>query len=223
MKSSLVDYTMLSPNYNSRQDTKVTRITPHCVVGQFDARDVAGWKKFNDGKTASMNYVIGKDGKILCNVLEENRAWTSGSRENDYRAITIECSSDKTSPYTFNDAVFNSLKELIYDICIRYDKKGIIISTSASDALEKEKNYPNFMIITYHKYFQNVECPGKWLIEHMNEVRDYVNNKLLSQDILYKVQVGAFKCRDNAEKLKNKLKEQGYSDAFIIETKTNNL
>ena len=219
MKSSLVNYTKLSPNYNSRGDYKITRITPHCVVGEFSAEEVASWKKFNDGKTASMNYVIGKDGEILCNVLEENRAWTSGSRENDYRAITIECSSGAKHPYKFNEKVWESLKELILDICKRYNKKGIIIANSAKDAIEKENNYPNFMIITYHRYFQNVECAGEWCISHMNEIRDYVNSKLLTMDSLYKVQVGAFKIRENAEKLKNKLVEQGYSDAFIIETK----
>ena len=219
MKSSLVNYTQLSPNYSSREGRAITRITPHCVVGQCKATDVASWKKFNDGKTASMNYVIGKDGEILCNVLEENRAWTSGSKENDTRAITIECASDATPPYKFNDKVWQSLKELILDICKRYQKKGIIIAESADDAKLKELNYPNFMIITYHKYFQNVECAGEWCISHFAEVRDYVNNELLKLDTLYKVQVGAFKIRENAEKLKNKLVEQGYSDAFIIEQK----
>ncbi len=219
MKSSLVNYTKLSPNYNSRGNYKISRITPHCVVGQFGAEEVASWKKFNDGKTASMNYVIGKDGEILCNVLEENRAWTSGSRDNDYRAITIECASDMVRPYAFNDKVFNSLKELILDICKRYNKKGIIVAESAADAIAKEETYPNFMIITYHRFFQNVECPGEWLISNMNTIRDYVNSKLLTMDTLYKVQVGAFKIRENAEKLKNKLVAQGYSDAFIIEQK----
>ena len=219
MKSSLVNYTKLSPNYNSRGNYKISRITPHCVVGQFGAEEVASWKKFNDGKTASMNYVIGKDGEILCNVLEENRAWTSGNRDNDYRAITIECASDMVRPYAFNDKVFNSLKELILDICKRYNKKGIIIAESAADAIAKEETYPSFMIITYHRFFQNVECPGEWLISNMNSVRDYVNSKLLTMDTLYKVQVGAFKIRENAEKLKNKLIAQGYSDAFIIEQK----
>lgn len=219
MKSSLVNETRLSPNYNSRQDTKITRITPHCVVGQLPAARVADM--FTPERRASANYIIGVDGELVCNVLEENRAWTSGNSYNDYRAITIECASDTKAPYAFNEKCFNTLKELIYDICIRYDKKGIILATDSNDAIYKEKNYPNFMVITYHRYFQKVECPGSWLIEHFNEVRDYVNNKLLSEDILYKVQVGAFRCRDNAEKLKNKLKEQGYSDAFIIETNNN--
>lgn len=220
MKSSLINWTSLSPNYTHGRDGQgITRITPHCVVGEFDASTVAGWFNKSERK-ASANYIIGKDGKILCNVLEENRAWTSGSRYNDYRAITIECSSGKVHPYEFNTKVFDSLKMLILDICKRYNKMGIVISESENHAEVLEKEYPNFFVITYHKYYQNVACPGQWCINHMKELANYVNAKLLlTNESIYKVQVGAFKIRENAEKLKNKLVEQGYSDAFIIEQK----
>ena len=217
MRSSLATIVNLSPNFNPRGSRRVTRITPHFVVGQLPAQTVANMPKFKDAHIASANYIIGKDGEILCNVEEENRAWTSDSRSNDYSAITIECASDLEPPYTFNDKVRKSLVDLLIDICSRYNKCGIVIANNEEQAQLMEAGYQHFFVITYHRFFAKVECPGQWLVDNMPLIAEEVN-KALTDNTWYKVQVGAFKEKSNAERLRDKLRDEGYDDAFIVET-----
>ena len=51
--------------------------------------------------------------------------------------------------------------------------------------------------------------------EYVKKVNGILNPK---EEILYKVQLGAFKERKNAEKLRDELKKKGY-DCFIAITK----
>lgn len=217
MKSKLATKVSLSPNHSGQRKYDVTRITPHVVVGEFDAETVASWFN-NPDRKASANYIIGKSGEILCNVEEQNRAWTSGSFDNDNRAITIECSSDANNHNALNPNVFKSLEDLIVDICKRYGKSRVVYKAT-----------PNYnptvdeMLITKHAFFQNVLCWDKWLDEHINELVNNVNNRLREDvSVLYKVQVGAFSIKENAERLRDKLHSQGYIDAFIVSQKGGN-
>ena len=214
MKSKLSTITSLSPNNSGKRKYPITRITPHVVVGEFDAETVASWFNRPERK-ASANYIIGKSGEILCNVEEENRAWTSGNADNDNRAITIECASDAKNHNALNANVFKSLENLIVDICQRYGKTRVVY-----------KGTPNYnpttdeMLITKHAFFQNVLCWDKWLDEHINELVDNVNKRLSEEtNTFYKVQVGAFALKENAERLRDRLIAQGYEDAFIITQK----
>ena len=115
--SPLVDCTVKSPNHSGKRTHKIDRITPHCVVGQLSAERIG--ECFPEGREASCNYGIGTDGRVCLIVDEANRSWCSSSSSNDQRAITIECSSDKTHPYAMNSAVYNKLVELCADICKR--------------------------------------------------------------------------------------------------------
>ena len=219
MKSKLATKTSLSPNHSGQRKYDVTRITPHIVVGQFDAETVASWFNKPDRK-ASANYIIGKSGEILCNVEEQNRAWTSGSYDNDNRAITIECASDLHSPYALNINVYNALIDLTVDICKRYNKSHV---AWYDDKLLTHKQADDEMLITAHYFFENVECFGTWLKGKMPDFVKTVNARLSTTDdtTLYKVQVGAFRYKDNAERLRDELRKNGYSDAFIVTERTN--
>ena len=71
--SSLVSYTKLSPNHSGGRVHTITRITPHCVVGQLSAESIAGC--FDDtSRQASCNYGIGTDGRVCLVVEEKNRS-----------------------------------------------------------------------------------------------------------------------------------------------------
>lgn len=61
--SSLVAYTMLSPNHSGQRTMKIDRITPHCVVGQCSAEGLGGWF-YKSSTQASSNYGIDKDGRV---------------------------------------------------------------------------------------------------------------------------------------------------------------
>ena len=123
--SSLVDYTKLSPNNSGKRDHAIDRITPHCVVGQLSVETI-GSIFASPARDASCNYGLGSDGKVALIVDESERSWCSSSRSNDERAVTIECASDKTTPYAFNETVYAKLIELCVDICKRNGKKKLL-------------------------------------------------------------------------------------------------
>ena len=88
--SPLVSYTRLSPNHSGRRTHTIDRITPHAVVGQLGVERICDCFK-DKIRQASCNYAIGADGRIGLCVDEANRSWCSSSRDNDQRAVTIEC------------------------------------------------------------------------------------------------------------------------------------
>lgn len=213
--SSLVSYTKLSPNHSGKRVHSITRITPHCVVGQLSAESIAAC--FDDtSRQASCNYGIGTDGRICLVVEEKNRSWCSSNRDNDQRAITIECASDKTAPYAMNDKVYESLINLCVDICKRNNKNKLLWlgdEKKALDYLPKD----NEMIITVHRWFANKSCPGDWLYNRLDDLASKVTTRLSgeTEGKLYRVQCGAFRNIENAKKLVAELKEKGYS-CFIV-------
>ena len=213
--SSLVSYTKLSPNHSGGRVHSITRITPHCVVGQLSAESIAGC--FDDtSRQASCNYGIGTDGRVCLVVEEKNRSWCSSDRDNDQRAVTIECASDKTAPYAMNNKVYESLINLCVDICKRNGKSKLLWLGDK----EKSMNYTpksDEMIITVHRWFANKSCPGDWLYGRLGDLAAEVTKRLggESTDKLYRVQVGAFRNIENAKKLVAELKEKGYS-CFIV-------
>ena len=213
----ITDY-ITTTNYSKRTDA-IDRLTIHCVVGQLPALQVA--KMFTPQRKASANYIIGKDGEIVRNVPEEYRAWTSGTGSskgsNDMRAITIEVASDTTAPYAFNNKAYASLVELSKDICKRYNKKLVYIADKKKALAYVPK--PDEMLITFHRWFQAVSCPGDWFVNKTPDFVKEVNN--LSKPIetpskLYRVQVGAFRSRENAERFLNEVKSKGFTDSFIV-------
>ena len=99
--SSLVAYTLLSPNHSGLRTEQIDRISPHCVVGQCTAEGLGDW--FHKSSTqASSNYGIDRNGRVGLYVEEKNRSWCTSSNANDQRAVTIECASDKAEPYAMH-------------------------------------------------------------------------------------------------------------------------
>ena len=205
--SKLVSYVKISPNCTKPLNQKIDRITIHMVVGQASVESL-GELFANPERQASSNYGIGYDGRIACYVEEEDRSWCSGSRENDHRAITIEVASDTTAPYAVNDKAFGALLDLLEDICRRHNM--VLNYTGGKDGN-----------MTLHKWFQATDCPGAFLEGKHPEIAAEVNRRLQGgkNDVFYRVQCGAFNERKNAEAMRDKLRKQGYPDAFIVEVK----
>lgn len=126
--SSLVSYTKLSPNYESRNGKKIKYIIPHCMAGNCSV-ETCGEIFASPSREASSNYGIGSDGRIALYVPEEYRAWTTGGNRKyngigggdlDYEAVTIEVANDSGSPdWHISDKALESLVALCADICIR--------------------------------------------------------------------------------------------------------
>lgn len=170
--SSLVSYTKLSPNHSGQRTHSIDRITPHCVVGQLSCENICAC--FPQGRDASCNYGIGSDGRISLCVEEKNRSWCSSSNENDQRAITIECASDKTAPYAMTDAVYQSLIKLCVDICKRNGKNKVLWFADKDKSLNYEPK-SNEVVFTVHRWFANKSCPGDWLYSRLGDVANKVN------------------------------------------------
>lgn len=224
--SPLVSYTRLSPNHSGTRTLPIDRITPHCVVGQVTVEGLGEWFA-QKSRQASSNYGIGRDGSVALYVDEKNRSWCSSSPPNDQRAVTIECASDTSEPYAFNDAVYSKLIDLCVDICKRNGKTVLLWFGDKNKTL----NYipkSNEMVLTVHRWFANKSCPGDWLYFRLGSLAETVTKRLnqtrtsvpvseLGKD-LYRVQVGSYRVKEHAQRQVEKLKQAGFS-AFIITVK----
>lgn len=215
--SSLATVTAISPNKNVMTNKKLRRLTPHCFVGQVTAK--RGLEVFMPkSRQASCNYVIGKDGDIGLCVEEKDRSWCSSSRENDEQAITFEIASDTKSPYAITDKALNSLINLMVDICKRNGKTHITWISNKTKALAYTPANDE-LLITVHRWFKNKACPGDYIMGKLPYIVEQVNAKLKpSTSVLYRVQVGAFSVKSNADKLDSELKAKGYSTIIKHDT-----
>ena len=226
--SPLVAYTKLSPNHSGQRTHSIDRITPHCVVGQATAERICECFISPD-RQASCNYGIGTDGRVSLCVEEKNRSWCSSSRENDQRAITIECASDTSAPYAMNSKVYESLIKLCTDICQRNGKKKLLWLADKTKTLNYAPKADE-MVLTVHRWFANKSCPGDWLYSRLGDLAAKVTTALGSapteadpapepaKEELYRVrktwadaksQKGAYKILANAKACADK--NPGYS------------
>ena len=174
--SKLTSCTVYSPNHSGQRTYKVTRITPHCMVGQMTAQG-CGNLFAKASYEASSNYGIGKTGEIGGYVDEKYRSWCSSSADNDNRAITIECASDTKHPYAMNMVVWDSLVNLCADICERYGKKKLLWLKDKSGTLAYQPAEDE-MVLTAHRWFAAKACPGDWLYERMGRLAAEVTKRL---------------------------------------------
>ncbi len=217
--SGLVVYTKLSPNHSGQRTHSIDRITPHCVVGQLSCESICGCFTSPE-REASCNYGIGTDGRISLCVEEKNRSWCSSSSANDQRAVTIECSSDKTAPYAMTDAVYAALIDLCTDICKRNGKSKLLWFGDKNKTLAYEPKADE-MIITVHRWFANKSCPGDWLYNRLGDLAAKVTSRLgggsqQPSGTLYRVQTGAYKQKANADAQLAKVKAAGF-DTYMVQ------
>ena len=205
--SPLISYTKISPHRDSPRNHKIDTITIHCVVGQCNVEPLG---ELFQTKAASSNYGIGKDGRIAMYVEEKDRSYCSSSAANDNRAITIECASDTKEPFAVNDKVYAALIDLLVDICKRNGIPKLLWRADKSLIGQTDKQN-----MTVHRWFHSGKsCPGTYLYERMGQIADDVNKRLCGK--LYRVQIGAFSSKTNAENYLEKAKKAGF-DGFIVE------
>ena len=174
--SPLVSYTRLSPNHSGQRTHEIDRITPHCVVGQCSV-ETLGNIFLPTSRQASSNYGIGSDGRVGMYVEEKNRSWCSSDEANDQRAVTIECASDDTEPYAFNDVVYQRLVGLCIDICKRNGKTKLLWLGDKSKTLNYTPKSDE-MVLTVHRWFANKSCPGDWMYKRLGCLAKEVTDAL---------------------------------------------
>ena len=165
MKSNLTNGTYIATHYQKGRDgNKVCKITPHQMAGKLTGKQCAV-NVFQKNNWASANYCIGYQGDLVCNVLEENRAYTSSSRWNDDRAITIEISNSANGTDKITEASWNTLVNLCVDICQRYNFRLEYTGTKEGT-------------LTTHDMYAKKNCPGAYIKSRLNELVNTVNSRL---------------------------------------------
>lgn len=166
MKSELSTYSKyVNNNYNKRTE-KISKITiHHCACVGASAETIA--KNLSiPRRCASANYIIGKDGEIICALDEEKRSWCSGSKENDQKAITIEVVNSTGKPnWEISDVCMKSLIALCTDICKRYSITPYFTGDKTGS-------------FTCHYMFQATECPGAYIKKNINNIIEEVKKNL---------------------------------------------
>ena len=204
----------LVPNPYSRPQTSlkdITKVVVHYVANPGSSaqnnRDYFNNQPSfpaDQRRYVSAHYVIGLEGEIIQCIPEEEIAYCSNSA-NAY-SISIECCHPDASGQ-FLAVTEEALASLLADICKRYNLN------------------PQTDIIRHYDVTGKA-CP-LWYVSHPEDfeaLRLRVQKKIAGEDIeqsteqkLYRVQLGAFNYRKNAESLILKLRSDGYKDAFIKE------
>lgn len=218
--SPLVTYKRITNNKTSPRNHAIDTITIHCIVGQWTAKQGCDYFATTD-RECSANYVVGKDGSIGLSVEEKDRSWCSSSSSNDHRAITIEVASDTAHPYAVTDEAYNALIKLVADICKRNGIKKLL--WKADKSLIGQVNKQN---MTVHRWFVNKSCPGEYLYSRHSDIAAKVNALLgdsadetaqtPTTQTLYRVQVGAYSKKANADAMLEKIKKAGF-DTYMVQ------
>ena len=179
-------------NLKCPYEMRASRIVVHNTANDASARNEVSYMITNDNEV-SFHYAV-DDKEIVQGIPENRNAWHSGDGENgkgNREGIAIEICYSKSGGDRFTKAEQNAV-DLIVDILKRYGW-GV-------DRVTKHQDYSS-------KY-----CPHRTLDNGWDRFIKMIESKLGNK--LYKVQVGAFSKKENAEKLLNELKAKGYS-AFI--------
>lgn len=157
--SSLTSGTL--PHHNkfaSRQGRGVTRVIVHHWAGT-QGGDVS---LASPGRDASANYILYGDGRLVGQVPEEYRAWTSGSWEADSYSITVEVQNSAVGgQWPVSDKAIAKLVELIADVARRY-KWGSVTRDR----------------VRGHREFAATACPGPYLWDRLSSIASQANAKL---------------------------------------------
>lgn len=215
--SSLVTYTKISPNKTVMSNKKITHIVIHHMAGCLTVEQ-CGSVFANKNRQASSNYGVDGNGHVGLYVDEKDRAWTTGSREIDQKAVTIEvANSDTGGDWPVSNTALRKTIELCADICKRNGIKELKFTGDKSGNLH------------VHRWYQSTLCPGPYLYEKMPYIASEVNKILNGSNTTdvnpsegpkgkyYRVQVASYKNKLNAERMVNVLHEAGFKEAKMIE------
>ena len=169
-----------------------TRIVVHNTANDAPARNEIAYMISNN-QEVSFHYAV-DDKEVVQGIPENRNAWHSGDGEHgkgNREGVAIEICYSKSGGDKFIQAEKNAV-ELIVDILKRYGW-----------GIDK---------VTKHQDYNGKYCPHRTLDAGWDRFIKMIEAKMNSK--LYRVQVGAFANRSNAEKLLKELKSKGYS-AFI--------
>lgn len=204
------DYIVTDRNKHGGPRKKPIRVLiPHHNAGVASGQNIANYIKTTT-RALSATYIIGQKGEVFQGLDESLEPYTTSNRAIDTEAITFEIANSKGAPsWEISDASFNALVELSIDICKRNGIKEV------SYTGDKSGN------IHLHKWYASTNCPGPYVESLMPEYARRINEGLKPKpevNKLYKIQIGAYSVKANADKALKEAIAKGYKDAYIVET-----
>lgn len=167
-----IDYTKISPHKVIRT-SKIDTITIHHMASTMTLEQCG--TAFSSERQASSNYGI-KDKRIAVYVPENYRSMCSSNAKNDDRAITVEVGNSKAEyPWPVSPESIETLIKLCVDICNRYGFPYLEYDKSMQKI---GKPYQ----ITLHRWFTATQCPGDYLVSHMDDICKEINERLMPDD-----------------------------------------
>jgi LysM repeat protein len=141
--------------FSSRFNTPIKRVIVHHWAGVRGGDS----RLTNPNEEVSANYILYSDGRLVGQVPEENRAWTSGSPAADNQSITVETQNTEVGgDWPVSDAAIAKLTELIADVAQRYGWGGV------GDA----------NVIGHREVFATA-CPGPYLFSRLPAITENAN------------------------------------------------
>ena len=179
-------------NIKCPYEMKPSRIVVHNTANDAPARNEIAYMISNN-QEVSFHYAV-DDKEVVQGIPENRNAWHSGDGEHgkgNREGVAVEICYSKSGGDRFTKAEQNAV-ELIVDILKRYNW-----------GVDK---------VTKHQDYNGKYCPHRTLDAGWDRFIKMIEERLKNR--LYKVQVGAFANKANADKLCNELKAKGYS-AFV--------
>lgn len=164
-------------HYRRRTDKVNDTVTIHHMAGNMTAKNCVTWFSQSSSPERSCTYAVGSNGEVWGGVDELDEAYTSGDRENDGRAITIEVANDggEESGWHVSDKAISSLVALLVDICKRHPDTIPRLRWENNPELRGVIERQN---ITLHRWMDDTICPGPYLESQIPAIVKRVNAKL---------------------------------------------
>ena len=151
-------------------------------------------KYINSGSSATWHYTVDKT-EVIQHFPDSIQCWHAGDNTGKGNTESIGIEMCVNSDGNFTKTVDNTVDLVVYLM----NKHNIPINRVVQHNYWSGKNCPNSLRNNVYGITWN---------DFINKVKSKVKN---NSNKLYRVQVGAFKIKDNAIKLSNKLKDLGFS------------
>lgn len=210
LKPDLVQYAYRK-HYGDVRKEKITGIIIHHADAVWTTQQALNFFT-NGSRWVSPNFTIGNDGLLGLSVPENYRPHTTNGYH-DESNITVEvCNSSRGGTYPVSDKALKKLIELVAYVCLKYGLEPSFTGNTKGT-------------IRGHYMYEATACPGAYLKSKMKYIEQEAR-KLMKLNkpqpkppapgkTLHRVQVGAFKVKDNAIKREADLKRKGY-DTYLI-------
>ena len=197
--------------WSSRGGRKPNKIIPHHHAGNLSPQQFLAIMQST--RQMSPTVSVHTNGVVYAWVPEEMRPWTTGSYAADQTALTLEIANDEIGGnWHISDKAYKLAVQICAEWCLRYGINPVW--------------KPNRQgTIQMHKEWANTACPGPYLSSKIASGQFAKDIKAImyppaptpAKTTLYKVQCGAFKTKQNAVTLSEKLKKLGYQTVLKTE------